>query len=96
MYLFLSLAKINFFIDLIGLVLVGLNSDSTGLEIALMATNLALLMAHFGMLAATHMQQTRCARKRSWRIVLLCALAVKITVLTFAMYLRFGPLEATP
>ena len=90
------MAKINFFFDLLGLVLLTLNEDTTDIQIGLQGLILTFAITHFSMLVASHMSETRCASTVAWRLYLICLIVLKMAVLAFAMYLCIVQYDETP
>ena len=90
MYLFLSLSKINFFVSLIGLILLATDDHSSGVLTGMQALIAAFALLHFILLVSSHISHTRCARSLAWRVLLSMSLVVKLSVIALTMYLTIA------
>ena len=108
MYLFLSLCKLNLFVNLLGLVLICTKEDSSELLMALQGLICALAVTHFGLFAASFIGTTSCANSLAWRFIIISIITAKLAAFGLAItisvkmedkepawYLYFGTVIST-
>ena len=98
MYVSLSFSKLNFFISLLGMVLLATKSmkSSEDTLIWLQGMILALTLIHFCLLAASHFSTTTCRTSLVWRLLLLTTTLLKLATISYAIYLTISNENSAP
>ena len=96
MYLLLSLSKLNFFVSLIGLVLLCTNAKAEGSLCLLQGLILGFALLHFIILVSSHLKQTRCAKSLAWRFTLILCTIFKLAIVSLAMYVSISDDDDSP
>ena len=98
MYVSLSFSKLNFFISLLGMVLIATKTmeSSEDTLIWLQGLILALTLIHFCLLAASHFSSTTCRKSLAWRLLLLTTTMFKLAAISYAMYLTISHENSAP
>ena len=98
MYVSLSFSKLNFFISLLGMVLIVTKSMNLSEDtlIWLQGMILALTLIHFCLLAASHFSTTTCRKSLAWRLLLLLTTILKLATISYAIYLTIRNENSAP